>query len=295
MTVPAGNGRFQGRSVDLMQEEAIERIERDAWLDLFAAAPSLAIEALSLSHKRVNGIGLLASSVVPITELNRAVAFGVDTTSSEREIDLAVEWLDENAADGWALQIRPDAMDVRSKAALERAELEPAGNGWAKFVRPTTNPDGGSRISACKVIRADAGMAETYGRTSQGGFGLPETFAVWFSHLAGRPGWSCFLAIIEGVPVGAAAMFVRESEAWLGIDTVLQPYRTRGVHADLIAARVSQAVKQQVRTLTCETAKPQDDDADGYSSYRNYKKAGFELVYTRPNFKRRAALLRSPA
>lgn len=99
MTIPARNGRYQGRAVDLLQEEAIEKMERDAWLDLFMAAPSLAIESLSLNHKRINGVGLLASSVVPTTELNRAVAFDVVTASSGRAIDLAIKWLDENAAD----------------------------------------------------------------------------------------------------------------------------------------------------------------------------------------------------
>ena len=295
MTIPARNSEYEGWAIDLMQGEEIEKIERDAWLDLFTAAPSLAIESLSLNHKKINGVGLLASSVVPITELNRAVAFGVDTASTGSEIDLAIKWLDENAADSWVLQIRPDAIDAKSKAALERADLEPAGNGWAKFVLSPATSDNGSRIPACEIIKADAETAELYGRTSQGGFGLPETFAVWFAYLAGRPGWSCFLAIIEGVPVGAAAMFVRGSEAWLGIDTVLHPYRTCGVHADLISARVSRAVEQQVKTLTCETVKPKNDDADSYSSYRNYKRAGFELVYTRPNFKRRTAHLRSPA
>lgn len=90
-------------------------------------------------------------------------------------------------------------------------------------------------------------------------------------------------------------MFVRGSEAWLGIDTVLHPYRTRGVHANLIAVRVSQVVEQRVKTLTCATAKPQNSDADSYSSYRTYKRAGLELVYTKSNFKRRTTQLRSPA
>ncbi len=191
MTSPTRNGKNQA------QEEAIEKVEQDAWLDLFAVAPSRAVKALSLNQEKINGIGLLVNSAVPITELNRAVAIGADAASSEKEIDLAVKSLDENAADGWAVQMRTDATDAKSKAALERAGLEPAGNGSAKFLPSSTDSHNGSKTSACEVIRADAGTGETYGRTTQTGFGLPEPFAGWFAHLVGRPGWSCFLRIIE--------------------------------------------------------------------------------------------------
>ncbi len=265
---------------------AAELIERDACLDLFAAASPRVAEQLGLSHEKAGGVGLLASRAVPITEFNRAMAVGTQGTLSDDAA--AVSWLNAHAAPSWALQIAPGAIDADGQASLDQHRLGKSGNGWAKFTRPGLSPAPRGSDVAAKVDIADAASAEAYGRTAQAGFSLPEICAEWFAALVGRTGWLCFLARVGGTPAGAGALFLHGGSAWFGIDTVLPDHRRRGLHSALIAERIDAAVERGATVLTAETGRPESEDAAGFSSYRNYKRAGFGLAYVRLNFKRSA-------
>jgi hypothetical protein len=84
-----------------------EVIERDAWQDMFAAAPVSVAQDLGLAFGRIGGIGVLGSSVVPITEFNRAMAIGADRPASPEALDASIAWLQAHAAQDWAIQLNP--------------------------------------------------------------------------------------------------------------------------------------------------------------------------------------------
>ncbi|WP_143522770.1 hypothetical protein [Pseudomonas sp. 2822-15] len=58
---------------------AAEKVELDAWLDLFEAAPAPVRAAFELASIRIGAMGLLASRGIPINEFNRVM--GVNTTT----------------------------------------------------------------------------------------------------------------------------------------------------------------------------------------------------------------------
>jgi GNAT superfamily N-acetyltransferase len=265
---------------------AAEIAEREAWLDLFDAAPQAARVAFGLSSTRIGGMGLLASRGIPITEFNRAM--GVDTQGPlpQRDLLAATDWLDSHAAQGWAFQVAPASRAASNLKIIEPLGFSPSGSGWAKFIR-RVNESVPAQLPECVDIRiADATIAAHFGATVQAGFGVAPECAGWFAALVGRPGWYCFLATIDGEPAAAAAMFIRDGAAWSGMSTTLPDYRGRGLQSALINARLNEAAARSVTWVTSETGQPTVEDDAGFSSYRNQKRAGFERAYIRLNLKR---------
>jgi hypothetical protein len=74
---------------DVEQNGMFELVERDAWLDFFAAAPDDCVQDFGISSMRVGHIGLLASREVPMVEFNRAMCVGIAVPTSETQLDEA--------------------------------------------------------------------------------------------------------------------------------------------------------------------------------------------------------------
>lgn len=266
--------------------EAIERVERDAWLDLFAAAPPGAVEELGLAFARVDGIALLASRAVPITEFNRAMAVGVEMPAGTRDLEEAAAWLDAHAGKDWAFQSGPVGESDATRAWFDAHGLAPAGNGWAKFQLPAASFAGPpSAAGSIGTRQAEATDAATFGGIVRAVFGLPPSAAEWFAALVGRPNWTAYLACDGDVPVGAGAMFRQDGAAWLGIGATLSEFRSRGAQTALLARRIADACRSRIEVLTTETGYPAAD-ATAFPSYRNVRRAGFDLAYVRPNYRR---------
>jgi len=265
---------------------AAEIVEREAWLDLFDAAPQAARAAFGLSSSRIGGMGLLASRGIPITEFNRAM--GVDTQGPlpHRDLLAATDWLDSHAAQGWAFQVAPASHPASNLQTIEPMGFGPSGSGWAKFVKCVAGPTPARLPAGVEIRIADAATAASFGGTVQAGFGVAPECAEWFAALVGRPGWCCFLATIDGEPAAAAAMFIRDGAAWSGMSTTLPDYRGRGLQSALIDARLNEAAARGVTWVTSETGQPSVEDEPGFSSYRNQKRGGFERAYIRLNLKR---------
>jgi GNAT superfamily N-acetyltransferase len=264
-------------------ERSAELIERDAWLDLFAATPDHVRESLGLASTTVAGMGLLGCRAIPITELNRAMAVGIEGELSRDDLNEAVAWLDANAT-GWALQVAPFVTADVVQAFLAQVSLTAAGTGWAKFART----DGASEPlrGTMEVARVDAASAASFGSAVAGGFGLPAPCADWFAALVDRPSWHCFLAIADGTVAGGGTMYVRDDAAWLGIASTLPAFRSQGVQRSLLHRRIAAAAEMGARVETSETGQPGEGQEAEFPSFRNMWRAGFERLYVRPNFKR---------
>jgi GNAT superfamily N-acetyltransferase len=264
-------------------ERSAELIERDAWLDLFAAAPDHVRESLGLARTTVAGMGLLGCRAIPITELNRAMAVGIEEEPSRNDLDEAVAWLDANAT-GWALQVAPFVTADAVQAFIAQMSLTATGTGWAKFAR--TDEASEPLLGTIEVARADSASAASFGSAVAGGFGLPASCADWFAALVDRPSWHCFLAVADGTVAGGGTMYVRDDAAWLGIAGTLPEYRNQGVQRSLLQRRNAAATEMGVRVETSETGQPGEGQAAEFPSFRNMSRAGFTRLYVRANLKR---------
>lgn len=89
-----------------------------------------------------------------------------------------------------------------------------------------------------------------------------------------RANTTCFLATIDGVPVGASALSIRDDIAILYFTATRQAYRGQGVQTAMIQARLHYA-----KTQSCEVVFATTNP--GVQSMRNLLRAGFQVAYTR--------------
>ena len=89
------------------------------------------------------------------------------------------------------------------------------------------------------------------------------------------PGAMCYLATAEtGASAGGAVLAIRDGLATLFADSTISQFRCHGLHRELIAARLNEAIAQGCDMATASTL-------PGGVSQRNYERAGFEVAYTR--------------
>jgi GNAT superfamily N-acetyltransferase len=89
-----------------------------------------------------------------------------------------------------------------------------------------------------------------------------------------KPTATCFLARVEGRPVGGGALAVHEGLAMLMAASTRPAYRGRGVQTALLRARLVAAV-----AAGCDLATVRP--SPGSASERNILRAGFRLAYTK--------------
>jgi len=268
----------------LVQSRVLEIVERDAWLDLFAAAPDDCARNLGIRFQRLGDIGVLASREVPIVELNRATCVGVVLPATAGELDVVSAWHETYGAPGWALQITPAAQTAVVNDWLHRRTMTASGTGWAKFERGTA-PIAPVHATKVDVRPVDARTVPSFGDVVRAGFGLPIATAKWFAALFGRPEWRLYLAYDGETPIASGAAFVQHGVAWLGIDATLAAYRRRGAQAALIKRRVEDGCAAGLIGFTAETGQPSAGEGPAHTSYINYMRAGFTPAYVRPNYK----------
>jgi hypothetical protein len=269
-----------------MDTKALELAEREAWLDIYAAAPEASIRALGLSWRRMGEIGLLACRRIPVTDFNRSMVVGARRPVTAAELDAVAAWMEAHADPGWALQVAPAARSAALAAWIDGEGMAASGASWAKFTR--TSEPVGSPHHGLEVRQVTAETAEAFGAVVQKGFSLPDGVGPWAAALCGRPGWSLYLAYVGEKPVAAGAAFVHDDAVWFGMDTTIAAHRRTGAQAALIARRIEDGRAAGLGKFTAETAQPIAGQATaGFcSSYRNYMRAGFMPAYVRANYKR---------
>jgi hypothetical protein len=270
---------------DPEQNGIFELVERDAWLDFFAAAPDDCAQAFGISSLRLHDMGLLAARELGMVEFNRAMCVGIVAPTSKTELDEASSWLKTNAASCWALQLAPTAHTRAVQDWLRRRAMAATATGWAKFKRGGS-PAAHLERSKVQVRLVNRHSAESFGQVVQAGFGLPVATAKWFAALFGRPGWNVYLAYDGETPIASGAAFTQHDVAWFGMDATLAEFRRRGAPTALINRRIEDGLAARLVGFTAETGQPAAGQEAAHTSYSNYRRAGFVPAYVRPNYKR---------
>ena len=89
------------------------------------------------------------------------------------------------------------------------------------------------------------------------------------------PSAMCYLSVADyGEPAGGAASAIYSGLATLFADSTIARFRNMGLHRELIAARLNEALAQGCDLATASTEA-------GSASQRNYERMGFEVAYTK--------------
>jgi hypothetical protein len=274
-------------NTDPVSTIAIENIERDAWLDLFAAQVDRSAAA-EVGFQLFRGCGLVGCKEVPITELNRAMGVGVpdDTGGAmdDKDRNLMADWLGEHCAPHWAIQVPPLFVTKPFETWVKSRGLRPAGHGWAKLHRDALQPAPELEMGEFLTRPAAFEEADEFAATVHAGFGTPPAFADWPKAIVGRAGWHCYLAFDRSQPIAAGAMYIQHALAWIGMTATLSSHRNRGAQSVLIRRAIVDGLARGVTIFTAETYPPVGDQRARFTSFRNFQRAGFDLAYLRANY-----------
>jgi GNAT superfamily N-acetyltransferase len=261
---------------------AAERIEREAYGDVFRAVPAEVATRYGVETAEVGGATCTVASAleVGLSLLNRAVGLGVERPVGETDLGAIVDWFAVRRADLY-VQVAAPAAESGLDELLVRSGFEPA-YGWMKFVRgPQAPADEGS--SLC-VRAVEAGEGDVFGSIVARGFAMPAPVAGWLAALAGRDRWRCYVAWDGDEPAGAAGMLVSDGVAWFGFGSVLPTHRGKGAQRALFATRIRDARELGCELLVTETGERVAGRPD--FSYANILASGFGEAYLRPAFVR---------
>jgi GNAT superfamily N-acetyltransferase len=257
----------------------LDSVEKSAWLDLYAAAPSKLRQAFDIRAASSEAATLLACRGLAASEFNRAFV------SADAEKPLLTEllpWLDAHADESWMVQIPDNAHTSRTQAEAQRLNLLTVGAGWSKLGALTEQVAKPNALDSLQIkINVAADFATVIGQV----YGFSEEVSQWFGNLAGRPNWYVFVAFLQGKPAGAAAMYVEGEWAWLGISATIAASRRQGIQSALIIARANLAQELGARYLTAETGRPTISGGK-HISRDNCLRAGFSEIYQRINYRR---------
>ena len=254
----------------------VEVVERDAWADIYRAAPEVIRTGLGLHYERIDDGVLLVCKAVDHIQFNRFTALGIQSPMRAEALDKGIAGFADAGVRNWIVHC-PEAM-LELGALCANRGLTPHSRTWAKFLCGPNPVEADTMLDVREIGRDDA---EFFGAAAAGGFGLPPVVGHWLSLLPGRNGWRCFVAFDGRNAVAAGALYCSGKAAWLGIGATLPSHRRRGAQSALLAARIRAAVKAGCTHLTTETGIPNAGEAG--PSFKNIQAVGFQVVYRRLN------------
>lgn len=257
--------------------EQLEICEMNAWEDAYAAASGAS--ACGVRIKRIGSALALIVSRADVLALNRLIGLGVMHQATEGSIDDAVRVFREACVPRFFVPLAPSAKPKTLSAWLETRGFRHYNN-WMRLYRtPEPIPDAKSELRVKEVAPA---MGEVFGVMVAHAFGWPVQTAEWIAQTVGRKGWRHYMAFDGSRPVATGALFITDHAGWLGFATTNEEYRARGAQSVLIRQRLQDAEALNCRILSVETAEDRPDHTA--PSFRNLRRMGFDVAYTRPNF-----------
>lgn len=205
--------------------------------------------------------------------LTQAVGLGLNGPVAEREID-EIECFFRSRGARVSIDVCPLA-GPGLLAALARRGYRPT-----EFNNVLARRLAGAEITFTPhVRRITPGEGDLWSHTVGHGFFEQDELTTGELNVGraifAMPGAICHLAVSEnGQPAGGAALAIRDRLATLFADSVIPRFRRAGLHRELIAARLNEALAQGCDLATASTL-------PGSASQRNYEREGFAVVYTK--------------
>jgi hypothetical protein len=191
----------------------------------------------------------------------------------ERHIEPLVHWYREYGARP-TFELVPGMYDPDLGRELTRLGFFQSGFHASLIVEPDLSATSGGNIDIEPVASADA--MESYLEAYVAGWGRAEKDRAQFKSNVrpwrDHPGWSLYLARVEGSPAAAATLYVDNRVGYLA--ATAPAFRRHGLHVALLRRRIHDASMAGVDFIF-SGAEPMS------TSHRNMERAGMRLHFTR--------------
>ncbi|HMB54702.1 MAG TPA: GNAT family N-acetyltransferase [Thermoanaerobaculia bacterium] len=260
----------------------LESVETEAWADLHRAAPPALAAAEGIHPPHWVG-GALAAVYrrTDVLALNRVIGLGADGEVPTDRLDGLLRLYRSAGVRRFFVQLAPDAEPTDLPASLTSRGFR-LHNRWTKLSRPAGEVP---RVRTdLRLERLPRDKAAAFGDLFAPELDWPRATSAWLAATVGRARWHHYAAFDGDQVVAAAALHLVGDAAWLGFAATHPAHRRRGAQAALLAKRIEAATAAGAKTLVIETG--EDRPERPVPSFRNVRRAGFEVAYLRDNWVR---------
>jgi GNAT superfamily N-acetyltransferase len=228
---------------------------------------------IGVAYRRLEGrIVALVARHIPSPSFNRVIGL---RAGDEGHIRPLVAWYRDNGASA-RFELVPGHYDAALGRELARLGYYQSGFHAALVCAPDCSVAMPSGIDVEAVT--GTALMEDYLRAYVAGWGLPEDehddFKANVRPWRDQPGWSLYVARLDGRPAGAATLFIHGDVGYLADAATDPAFRRRGLHTALLGRRLQEARKAGADVVFSGAEFHSD-------SYRNMERIGMRLVFPR--------------
>lgn len=262
----------------------LEQAEVNAWVDLYAAAPSDFAERFGLSLVRKGDVVATFCTGMPFIHFNSVMNLGMAGTAAETVLDeLLAAYREAGIKRPW-VYLNPHCQPAGLAGWLESRGLRRQ-SGWDRIWRDAraasttaTRPSGD-----LSVERVSEATAPEWAAFIDGMYRMPTS--PWLIALVGRTGWSHYALRRRGGIVAVRSMFMDpDGMVWMGIDAPVPGIMAPSFDLDAVICEtmVRDGLEAGARCFVADIEAPL---ADGNGpAYRNFARLGFRRPYFRDNY-----------
>lgn len=261
---------------DIALAALAERVERRAWEDMVAAAPSWLRVATGLTVEDLDGALLIASRGIRNLLVNRTIGLGHYRVATHAQVGRIMDRYWELGVPHYWIHVGAHARPVSLGRLLIQHGLRLYPRSWVKMIRPARRIPQSveTRVRVRLARMSDAPfVASIVGQ----GFDFSQLGAEMFSAVIDRERWKVYVAELHDQVVGAAGVFIEGSLAYLAFAATRPEYRRLGAQRALMRERINLAVQSGCHWVVTETGFPLTADEPS-PSYDNMLWAGFRPV-----------------
>jgi hypothetical protein len=262
----------------------LESCEVNAWVDMYAAAPSNFVRQFQLEVIRIQNIVLTRCKAIPFIHFNCVKNLGMMGPATEALLDEVLAVYREAGVRNFAFYHIPHCQPSSLPDWYEARNLRRRG-GWERIYRNNhvltgmiIESQNGFRVE--KVTRTTAPEWAAYIDSI---YGLPTT--PWLLALVERPGWHHYMLRQRGEIIAVRTLYVGDNGmGWLGIDAPVPGLMAPSYDLDLQICQVivKDGIDLGVKYFVADIEAP--TPAMNTPAYHHFEALGFKRPYFRSHY-----------
>lgn len=254
-------------------ESAEVRMNEAYW----AVLPRALAEKRKMALFRVGGAAVNITPNSTSLRRNRVLGLGLEEPARKEMLDEIVDLFRAFRVKRFSFHLSPGPQSKSIARWLAERGFK-LHHHYSKLFRPAGTPQAAeTELDVRRIGQREAG---TFARVFSEVFAEPSDRLSWIAAAVGAPGFSHYLAYDGDRAVATGLLFVDGDCGLMGWAGTLTPYRCRGAHTALIAARLKRAAALGAKSVVSATLDPQPGRPSG--SYRDLLRQGFVPAYRRP-------------
>ena len=226
---------------------------------------------VGVAYREIEGgaVALMARHL-PVPDFNSVVGL---RAAQAHHVESLAKWYREHGVKG-QFQMVPGLSDAAIGRELARLGYYQSGFHAALICEPDAAQPAPAGIAIEQV--KDAAVLEVFLETHAAGWKIPdpEGFKANVRGWLGEPGWSLYLAGLDGKPAATGILDVRDKVAYCADAATVPAFRGRGLQAALLRRRIADAAAAGVDFI-CSGA------AYLSTSHRNMERVGMRVQFVR--------------